>query len=88
MSKEKKDHCDICRQLREACEAEVREEELDPEQWKASKCAICLRKGYYVHPVSGLPVICANCPRGFRMKLWLEHERTDKHYVPEFGKAA
>lgn len=78
-SDQEKDHCDVCRQIREGCNADV----ITPE-----KCAVCSRKGYFVDPRTGALVICENCSRGFRMKLWLRHERLEGRTVPKFKLAS
>ena len=73
-----KDHCDICREIREGCEAEV----LAAEAGKWEKCAVCGNKGL-IDRGDGTAVVCNACPRGYRMKLWLRHEEMAGRGAPE-----
>ena len=76
---EKEPHCEICREIEEGCKEDAR----NPE-----KCDVCFRKGYFINPATGRAVVCNACKRGFRLKLWIKHERDYGHPIPEIEIAA
>jgi hypothetical protein len=73
-----KDHCDICREIREGCEAEV----LADESKKLVRCAVCSNTGL-IDRGDYTAVVCSACPRGYRMKLWLRHQEMSGRDTPE-----
>jgi len=71
----KEDHCELCRQIREACAAD----RLQPQN-----CKLCGNLGY-LGGIDSLVTICPECPKGFRLKLWIAHEKRDGHCVLEIA---
>ena len=73
-------HCAACREIEEGCKAD----ETDPQN-----CKLCGNRGYLGNIASGEITPCAECSRGFRLKLWMAHEKREGHWIPEtFGEAA
>ena len=82
-----KDHCDICREIREGCETEYLKY---GEEYKRTglfpKCAVCSNTAL-LDRGNGTAVVCNACPRGYRMKLWLRHEELEGRDAPELEVA-
>jgi hypothetical protein len=80
MKKEKEEdgppppHCEACRQIDEGCELDKR----NPQD-----CKLCANNGYIGNVASGPVSPCPACPRGFRLKLWIAHEKREGHWIPE-----
>lgn len=63
----KEPHCAICHEIREGCEAE-RLSGVVPD------CEVCHKKGF-IDLGDGTGIACNACKRGYRMKLWLTHQK-------------
>lgn len=74
-----RDHCDLCREIREGCEAEC----AAADAGTLGKCRVCGNTGL-IDGGDGTAFVCDSCPRGFRMKLWLRHEELAGRDVKEF----